>query len=179
MAFPAGQWVPVGVVGRRHGLSGEVRLRPHPGCGVYLSAGSKVRLRQKNGKTQDMEIASVRGSEDAPIVLFTGISDPEAASLLTNSEVLLPAENLPKASGDEFYVHEVVGAKLLSKDGKELGRVEAVQDGGGRSYLVCSTPKGEAYLPATKAALFSIDAGKREVRVSEAALIYPGEVEEA
>ncbi|MEW6776587.1 MAG: ribosome maturation factor RimM [Bdellovibrionota bacterium] len=179
MASPAGKWVPVGVVGRRHGLSGEVRFRPHPGCGVYLSAGSKVRLREKNGKTQDMEIASVRGSEDAPIVLFTGISDPEEASRLTNSEVLVLSENLPKASGDEFYVHEVVGAKLLSKDGKELGHVEAVQDGGGRSYLVCSTPKGEAYLPATKAALLSVDSVKREVKVNPAALIYPGEVEES
>ena len=172
------KWVAVGAVGRAHGVRGEVYLRLTPGTELDVEPGMAVRLtREGPSEVRETSLASVRGDAGSPIVSFEGIEGRERVAEWTLAKVEVHADALPELEEDEFYFHEVLGARLLGKDGEDLGTVGDVWDGGGRFYLVCKTAKGEAYLPVSDETLLEIRADAHEVVIDPAEMIYPDEVE--
>lgn len=179
MSAPDTRWVAVGSVGRTHGVRGEVRVRLAPGTQVELIAGMPVRL-TREGEALESTLESVRaGDSDSPIVQVAGIAVKEDAALWTLAAFELREEDLPEIDEDEFYYHEVIGARLVTADGAALGEVTNVWEGGGRHYLVCEVPgKGEAYLPLLGENLLEIRAREGVVVIDPAEMIYPDEVDE-
>lgn len=172
------KWVAVGAVGRAHGVRGEVYLRLTPGTELDVEPDMVVRLtREGPHEVRETTVTSARGSADSPIVSFAGIEGRESVAAWTLAKVEVPADALPELEEDEFYFHEVLGARLLGENGVALGTVSNVWDGGGRFYLVCKTAKGEAYLPVTDETLLEIRADAHEVVIDPAEMIYPDEVE--
>ena len=172
------KWVAVGAVGRAHGVRGEVYLRLTPGTELDVEPGLAVRLtREGPHEVCETSIVSARGDADSPIVRFEGIEGRENVAEWTLAKVEVPDDALPELEEDEFYFHEVLGARLIGKYGKELGTVGDVWDGGGRFYLVCKTAKGEAYLPVSNETLLEIRADAHEVVIDPTEMIYPDEVE--
>lgn len=161
-------------MGKPHGIRGEVRLRLAEGSGQSLDVGSRVRLSGGEDGPVFMEIVSLRGrGTGSPIIGFKGISDRDMAAQLTNRILEIAASSLPPLAENEFYYHEVIGARLLSKDGRQLGEVIDVIEGGGRFYLVCHCDQREMFLPVTGKTLLEIRADKGEVVVDPSALIDP------
>ena len=171
-------WIPLGTVGKPHGVRGDLRLRMSVEGAGYLREGQELRLTKAKDGGGIFRILHVKAlGTDSPIVTLEGIGSREAAALLTGAQVELEEKHFPRLAEGEFYVREVIGHKLVDENGAVLGEVTGFWEGGGRSYLVCSTPRGEAYLPLIKSAFKEIDSKKGEVRADPATLIYPGQGE--
>lgn len=170
------KWVPFGIVGRPHGVRGDLYLRIEPGEGELLEKGMPVRLEGSGDAARELVIEEIRGTAEAPIVRFAGVADRDQAKALTNLAFSIPADILPEPEEDEFYFHEVEGARVVDEGGVEVGEVTGVWEGGERFYLVCETPKGEAFAPATPEDFLGFDRDTRTVRVRGASVIYPEEV---
>ena len=84
----------VGVIGRPHGVRGEMYLRPHnPGTHALDDIGVVTLV--KNGVSAQYQIASLRPVREGYLVCFHGVDGPQAAAALTLSEVRVPRSALP------------------------------------------------------------------------------------
>lgn len=136
--------VTVGVVGKPHGLRGEVTVRADPDLAeefppgaVYLVAGGETRL----------TVATSRLHGNRRLVRFEGVDDRDAAEALRGAELARPRSEITLEQ-DAFWVDELVGRPVTDRDGRALGTVTDVTDGQAHDYLVVTGPRGhEALIP--------------------------------
>jgi 16S rRNA processing protein RimM len=107
----------VGRIGRAHGLRGEVTVslttdrteRVEPGA--VLHAGDRP-----------LTVVSSRPHQGRWIVAFEGVTGREAAEVLRGD--VLSAE--PLDDPDALWVHDLVGAQVVTVDGRDCGKVTEV-----------------------------------------------------
>jgi 16S rRNA processing protein RimM len=128
----------VGRIGRAHGLRGEVAVTLSTDRTERLSPGSVL-------FTEDRElvVTASRPQGDRWLVRFEGVDDRSAAEELRG--LLLRGERLPTGA-DELWVHEVVGLMVRDREGRDLGRVVAVEANPASDLLVL---EGEELVPLT------------------------------
>jgi 16S rRNA processing protein RimM len=129
---PGGRLV-VGRVGRAHGLRGEVAVtftsnRPERAApGSVLHAGDR-----------ELVIDASRPHQGRMLVCFAGVDDRNAAERLLGAELtadpLAPGD--AELDDDELWVHEVVGAEVVDRDGTSIGYVTAVEANPAHDLLV-------------------------------------------
>lgn len=112
--------VAVGVIGRPHGLRGDLMLRPFNPSGDALDAAESLILEQ-GGARREMAIAGLRPADQSWILGFEGIGDRDAAAKLTGALVRMRRADMPPLDPGEFYVEDVVGCAVVAEDGGELG----------------------------------------------------------
>ena len=118
----------VGRILRAHGLAGEVLVE-------LWSDESRLDL----GSVLDTErgpltVTAARHNRDRFLVSFSGVTDREGADALRGLALL--AEPLPQPG--TLWVHELVGATVVSATGEELGVVDAVEPNPASDLLVLS-----------------------------------------
>ncbi len=124
----------MGHVNKPHGTKGEVFVWPltdHPGDafapGVELCPGDAER------GAPDPDLPCLRVEQSRPfrkgfLVKFAGVDDRNAAELLRNLYVLRPFEELAGLEEGEVFYHQLLGMKVETVDGRDLGEVEEVYD---------------------------------------------------
>ena len=132
--------VRVAKIGAAHGLRGEVRL--------FVDADDPLAVRKlepledETGARQ-FKIASLRAAKDHLLVRFDGVNDRTAAELLTNIELFVPRDRLPKQKDkNSFYQIDLVGLRVETGGGEVLGAIVAVQNFGAGDLLEVAPEKG-------------------------------------
>lgn len=110
----------VGRVGRAHGVAGEVYVQLITDRAERLAVGARVLAGQSW-----LTISSSKLLRDRWLVRFDGIDDRTAAEKLTNAVLL--AEPLDD-DGDELWVHQLIGTRVVDLQGVERGTCTAVID---------------------------------------------------
>ncbi len=117
-------FVPLAEVTRPHGVRGEVRLKVYNSDSELLLEQDEVLVRRKERPDAMMQLESVRGADTGFLLAkFRGVDDRDAAELLRGAAVCIDRSEFPPVEDGEFYVCDVIGARLVSPSG-ELGRVE-------------------------------------------------------
>jgi 16S rRNA processing protein RimM len=130
------RWVPVAEVNRPHGLRGELRVRMYNDESCLLEAGMPVLLQTRAGEPKPAELTSVRGGgAGLKLVKLRGIDNPERAAELRAAVICVQREAFPDLGGGEFYVCDIVGARLIGPSG-DLGIVEGIATYPGSDALV-------------------------------------------
>ncbi len=157
--------VEIGILGRPHGIRGEVRVTYYAESlellqgAVWLKAGEQPARR--------MNVLSFRLHQGTPLVQFEGIQDRSAAEILRGQTVLVPESALPDCGDDEIYLYELLGFDVfLEKEGERLGTLDHVHFHGEQELWVITNPGGkEIYLPAVPEFVISIDPETRKICV--------------
>lgn len=116
------RWVKMGVLGRAHGLKGEIYLRATIQDGKVMSGVDTVRVQ---GKDMDREyrVDSVRTTNTGVLLGLAGVDDRDEASRMTGCSLLVRREDFPEQQPGEFYYSDLEGAPVLDKHGNTLGKV--------------------------------------------------------
>lgn len=110
----------VGRVGRAHGVHGDVNVQLITDRAERLAPGARLLV-----GSQWRSIASSRLMGDRWVVRFDGVDDRTAAEKLTNA--VLKAEPLDD-DGDDLWVHDLIGSRLVDLQGVDRGTCVAVID---------------------------------------------------
>jgi 16S rRNA processing protein RimM len=117
----------VGRLGRPHGLTGEMLLRPFNLGGREPRVGEALIVIQRQGQRALRLVKSARPVTEGWLVRLEGVDSREAAADLTQAEVRIPRSALAPLVPGEYYVEDVVGCAVhLDGDGRLLGTVEGV-----------------------------------------------------
>lgn len=117
----------VGRVARPHGLRGEVVVVLVTDRLERLAPGSVL---DANGRT--LTVTASRSHQRNHIVSFDGVSDRGAAEALQGTTLCAPAIDDP----EELWVHQLIGAPVITADGADVGVVDAVEANPASDILV-------------------------------------------
>jgi 16S rRNA processing protein RimM len=165
--------LPVGVLGKPHGLAGEMILRPFNAASAceWLEGGAPGSLLlERDGRRASHRLRSCRPAGDRLLVAFEGVTTPEAARALTLSVVRIPRSALPPLGPREYYVEDVVGCEVINADGTRLGTVDQTFWNGAQDVMVVVPgDKGEAdelLIPLVPDFVQMVDAPARRITVT-------------
>jgi 16S rRNA processing protein RimM len=158
--------LPFGVLGRSHGISGELILRPYHAGGLRidrLPLPLAVTLGQP-GDPEPLAIVAARKFADAFLVKLDGIASREGAARLAGRELRISRAALPPLGDGEFYVEDLIGCVVNDIHGNVLGTVRGLFWNG--AHAVLSLNDDERLLPVVPEFIVAVDPSKRVVTVN-------------
>lgn len=125
-------------IGAAHGLRGEVRLQVFTeDPDAVLSYGE---LTSEDG-TKKFRVASLRPAKGHFVAKLEGVNDRNASELLTNIELFVSRDQLPKIEDDgEFYHADLIGLRVEDRSGKSYGVIVAVRNYGASDLIEVAEP---------------------------------------
>jgi 16S rRNA processing protein RimM len=152
---PAGDvpdgYVAVGRVQGAFGVRGDLKIEPLAPPQTF-APGRTITLA---GQTYGVERS--RRHKNSLLVKLDGIEQREEAADLRSEYLLVPESELEPLGEDEYYRYQLIGLRVVSTQGEELGEVTDVLDRPANDVFVVRGPRGEILVPAADDIVQSID----------------------
>lgn len=154
----------VGRIARAHGIRGQVIVnletdfpeeRFQPGAELFIERG---------GRLETLRLTAVRFQRERPVLTIDGVETMSEAEALAGQELRVPIERLAPLPQNTFYRHDLIGCRVETVDGREVGTVTGVEGDVGGSRLVIAGARGEVLVPLAAEICRTVDpAGRRIV----------------
>ena len=154
----------VGVMGRPHGLRGEIALRAHNRASADLARVPELLLDRPTGR-DERRIEAIRRAPDGWLVKLAGVDSRTDAEPLTNTPVRVRRARLPAPAPGEFFVEDAVGCEVFAENDRRLGTVGGLMWNGAQDILIVEG-ESEILIPALPAFVRAIDLAKRRIDVT-------------
>ncbi len=151
MPFPS-DLVPVGRVGRPHGLDGSFFVEGPSERAETFERGATLYVDGEPAKI----LASKRGSQARPVIRLD-------RRVERGTQLTVPRDSLPPLGDDEYYAFQLVGLGVEEEGGRFLGRVADVVDYPANDVLELDS--GLA-LPLVEACVLQVDLGGGRIVVA-------------
>lgn len=142
----------VGRVLRPHGIRGEIRVQSFSESAVNLRPGKFVYL---DGVRRRVDRA--RHDRGAWILRLRGLTTRNDVEGFRGALLEVPDDEVERESEDSYFLHELIGLRVVTKDGEELGDVVDVLQPGANDVYVVQGPRGEVLVPAIGDVIEQID----------------------
>jgi 16S rRNA processing protein RimM len=157
----------VGHVSRPHGVRGEVFVTPltdHPES--VFAPGVVLRAAAEEGETPDpdfppLRVETVRPFQSGYLVRFGGVLDRSDAENLVRRYLVLPIEELAELDEGELFYHQLLGMRVRTVEGSELGEVQEVYDLEPAPLLEVRAHGRTLLIPLTERIIREVDAETR------------------
>jgi 16S rRNA processing protein RimM len=137
----ASDTVEIGRIARAHGVRGELRVALHWPDSDTLLASPEVLVQAPGAEPRMMRVERARRADRAILLTLAGIGDRDAASALRGASVQVRRDSLPAAAAGEFYLCDLIGARVVEPGG-EVGVVVEIKSHPSVDCLVIRTPQG-------------------------------------
>lgn len=150
-----------------HGVHGELKVRPHFAGSESLLSVEQVWLQAGSAaKPRAFGVVSARRANRFVLLALEGVGDMDAAEALRGARVLVSRDRLPDPGEDEFYLSDLVGARVQAPSG-DVGEVIEVRVHPSVDSLVIRRPDGSLVeQPLTEPWIESVDVEEARVRLS-------------
>jgi 16S rRNA processing protein RimM len=155
----------VGRIARAHGLRGQVivnldtdfpETRFQPGAELFIERG---------GTVSALRLTTVWFHRDRPVIGVEGVTTMTEAEALAGRELRVPADWLAPLPAGTFYHHDLVGCRVETSDGRQVGIVSGVEGTMAGSRLVIEGSRGEILIPLVSHICPTIDVGAKRIVV--------------
>jgi 16S rRNA processing protein RimM len=159
--------IPIGQIVTCHGTGGFVRLRPYnrPASPEVAAARRLYIGPPGGGEAQPRAVEAMRPHRYGLLVKLAGIDDRTAAGALVGCEAALPEAALPAPRDGEFYYYEIVGYRVRTTAGAEVGTVRETFPAGGNDVWVVAQGPREHLIPVVAEVVRGIDRTARTVTI--------------
>jgi 16S rRNA processing protein RimM len=91
------------------------------------------------------------------LISVEGCEDRDEADALRGELVSVPMADAVRLKAGEYYHHQIVGLKVVTDMGEDLGSVTEIIQTGANDVYVVKSQTGEVLLPAIKSVILKID----------------------
>ncbi len=134
--------VEIGRLTRPHGVRGEVRVHLHNAESETLDSVREVTLVRKGATLGVYAVTSLRHADKAVLLRLRGVEDRDRAEALRGSSVCVPRSALPALAPGEYYLGDLVGARVVGPSG-DVGVVVSVNVHPSVDSVVIRTETGD------------------------------------
>lgn len=138
-------------------MRGELRFFPYALPCPTLQKGLTILLQREDGDTRPLTVESVRQHAPFLLIRFQEVTSLEQAQELHNAVVSVEERWLAPVREGEFYYYQVIGLKVLTTTGEDIGRIAQVFFSGGHDVWVVRQGKKEHLIPVIENIVRSID----------------------
>jgi 16S rRNA processing protein RimM len=153
----------VGRIARAHGIKGQVVVNPETDFPEQRFQPDAQLFTKRGAEVETIRLTSVRFQRGRPVVGIQGVNDMNAAMTWAGAELRVPVSELAPLADGMFYHHELVGCRVETAAGEDVGEVSGVEGTVGRSRLVVQTKRGEALVPLVQEICRSIDVVAKKI----------------
>ena len=140
----------IGIIGSPHGLNGFVRVRSLSGEVDHFFDLKEVTI-AKDEKRRLLKIEEFKASPPGVLIRFEGIDSPEKAKGLTGAQLIVSREQAVPLEEGEFYIEDLKGQPVVTKDGEKIGQIaDIIEGGGGELVEIKLTDKDTRLVPFRK-----------------------------
>lgn len=178
--MPKPEYAIVGLIRKAQGIRGEVVIEPLTDKpDVIFASGSRVFAGTRDGNLA--VVRDVKGGEEIPsltisgskpfkkglIVQFEELRDRNSAELWRGRYLLARFSELPPLEEDQVYLHDLIGMKAVSTDGRDLGTVTTFYELPQGIMLDLDTPRGSVLVPYRPEVVVQTDIGARKLLIND------------
>ena len=127
--------VPVGTVGRAHGVRGWVRVRSDMEPADDLLRYDEWLL-DRGGEWRPISVRAVRAHGNVLIAHLEGIDDRDAAGRFAGARIGLLRDLLPALDDGQYYWVDLIGLEVIDEAGEPLGTVREMIETGANDVMV-------------------------------------------
>jgi len=139
------------------GLKGEVKVQPSADSIAIVAGSATVYLRGAGGDLAEYVVERVRPVGSAWLLQFQGVGTIEQAERLVDRELLIPRSAAPPLPEGTYYHADLIGLKVVTEEGRELGRIADIMETGANDVYVVHGEGSEWLLPAIREVVRRID----------------------
>lgn len=155
----------VGVIANTHGIRGEVKVYPTTDDINRFKKLKKCIL--DTGKEYiDLNVESVKFFKNMVILKFKEYNNINDIECYKGKDILVSRDNAVKLEKGEYYIADILGAKVILEDGSEFGVLDDVmQTGANDVYVVKTLDNKEVLLPKIDECVKKLDIENKIVTV--------------
>ncbi len=156
----------LGKVVGTHGIRGELRIACYSGEYDTLIGLRELLLRGAQGELLEIPISSVRLHSGKALVKLSQYDDINAVNHLVGRDVVVSRSQLPELEDDEYYWYDLIGLRVLTESGEELGTLAEIFATGSNDVYVVRSGKREYMIPALEDVVSEINLAAGTMKVS-------------
>lgn len=163
---PEPAFLAIGRVLRPHGVRGELRVEIHTDYPERYGVYRRVYL---GPNYTGYQIKGHRFHQGRVLLRLCEVTDRTAAEALRGQWVYIAIEDAVPLAEGQVYLHQMLGLRVLTVEGEELGEVVDLIETGANLVYVVRGMQGEILIPDIPEVVEAIDveAGKLIVRLIE------------
>ncbi len=147
----------IGLILRPHGVRGEVKLLSLTDDPSRFKKLKEAYIERSEGEYTPVHVESARASADnAAIAKLEGVDSVEQAEALRNAYLCVDRAHAVKLPEGTYFVRDIIGCRVVSSNGEELGVVEDVYETNANDVYVVRGKK-KLSVPALKKLLDKVD----------------------
>lgn len=160
----------IGLVGKPHGVRGEVKVVPEIDEPERLASVDAVYVGRDAAEAVRLDVERLRVQHTKKgltiLVKLGGYDSPEEVSELRGQNVMVHESALPLAE-DEYFADDLVGFEVVDAEGVVLGHIEDVLDMPAHLVYEIRRPDGAAALvPGVPEFVTEIDVERRRLTLA-------------
>ncbi len=144
--------IAIGRAVKPFGIKGEVKISPFNESFEAFKNSPVLVFGESPYK-----VLGIRIHRGAVLASLDGMDTPEKVKQLSGSLVKTEEKNLPPKEEDEYYWFELIGMKVSTVDGRDLGEIARITPTGANDVLHVEGPNGEILLPMIDQVVVNVD----------------------
>ena len=159
------QTLRVGVITSTHGVRGEVKVFPTTDDAKRFKKLKHVMI-DTGKELKPMEIEQVKFFKNMVIVKFKGFDNINDIEIYKNKDILITREDAVPLGPDENFIVDLIGLKVATDEGEELGTLKDVLQTGANDVYEVEMENGKTVLlPYIEECVKKVDLEKGEILV--------------
>lgn len=161
----------LGKIGAVYGIKGWVKVHSFTDNPEAIFDYSPWSLKL-GGRVQSAEVTEWRRHNNGLIAKFQGVNDRDLAQQFVSMEVVVDSDSLPELPEGEFYWKDLIGMRVKTTKGYDLGQVADILETGSNDVLVVSANKKDAFgkkerlIPYVESQVITnVDLSEKEIEV--------------
>ena len=148
-------FVIVGKFRRPHGIKGEIRMTPLTDFPDLFDPGKSIFVGERY---QPYTVNTVRWHGGDLLISLKDLPDRTSVEIFRNVMVYMKEKDLPEPLEGEYYLHQLVGLRVITDQDQDLGRIkEIIVTGANDVYLVETGTGKDILLPAIDEVVIEIN----------------------
>ncbi len=146
-ALPPDPWVVVARIGKPFGLDGSVRVWPEADLAVVFHEEVPLAaFMAREVKILPLHLSAAREDAHGWVVKWEGYDTRESTISLRNALVVVRREDLPEPPEGEVYWADLMGARVRTREGRNLGVVVDLLESAANSVVEVENENGGRFL---------------------------------
>lgn len=154
----------VGVIANTHGIRGEVKVFPTTEDPKRFK-GMKGIILDTGKEKRELTVESVRFFKNLVILKFQEFDNINEVEPYKGMDLLVTRENAIPLEEGEYYIADILGARVVTEDGEEFGVLKDVITTGANDVYVVEHEGREVLLPVIPDCVLSRDMEQKIVTV--------------
>lgn len=142
------KWFNVGKIVNTHGIKGEVRVisRTDFADERYKVGNTLFLFQASNDAPLKLKITSHRKHKNFDLLTFEGYYNVNQVEVFKEGVLKVPESYLSDLEDGEYYYHEIIGCKVSTTTGEEIGTIREILTPGANDVWVIQAKKGKDIL---------------------------------